>query len=326
MSSELPRDCRAFWVTAPGVGEIRTAPLQPPGPDAVVVQALYSGVSRGTESLVFNGRVPPSLHASMRGPHQQGEFTFPVKYGYAVVGRVVAGPGVGRTVFCLHPHQTHFSVAADAVIALPPQLPPGRAVMAALMETALTAVWDARLSPGDKVTVVGGGVVGCLTARLAAQVPGCEVELVDINPDRASVAQALGVAFANPAQAHGGADVVFHASASSDGLQLSLDLAGPETTIVELSWFGEREVTLKLGGAFHPDRLSLVSSQVGSIPAHQARRWTHRRRMGLALRLLADDALDELLEGESPFEQLPQTMARLAAPGATALCHRICYP
>jgi len=267
------------------------------------------------------------MHEAMRGPNQEGEFSLPVKYGYATVGQVIDGQEPGRTVFCLHPHQTAFVVPADTVYDLPADVPPARAVLAANMETALTAVWDARSSPGDRVVIVGAGAVGCLTARIAARTPGCEVTLVDIDARRAPIANALGVAFATPDEAPGGADVVFHASASSTGLQRSIDLAGPDATVVEMSWFGDREVTLALGGGFHPGRVRIVASQVGTLPPHQApRRWTHRRRMGVAMRLLADDALDTLLTAESSFDALPETMPQLVASESPVLCHRICYP
>lgn len=328
MSTEAARalqEARAFWVVEAGVGEIRTVALEAPGEAQVLVETLYSAVSRGTESLVFNGRVPPHMHTRMRGPNQDGEFTFPIKYGYCLVGRVLAGVGVGRHVFCLHPHQTAFCVPEQAVTEIPESLPPARAVLAALMETALTAVWDARMSVGDRVVVVGAGTLGCLTAYLAARVPGCEVQLVDVDPGKAEIAAALGVMFATPQHVKDEADVVFHASASSSGLQQSIELAGPEATVVEMSWFGDAEVRLRLGGRFHSDRIRLVSSQVGTIPPHQARRWTYRRRLRMVMKLLQDERLDALFSGESPFAALPEVMPELASVGRPTLCHRICY-
>ena len=318
---------RAFWVTAPGVGELRSVEVEAPRSTDVLVQTLYSGISRGTESLVFQGRVPPSMQEAMRGPNQEGDLSLPVKYGYAAVGRVIEGRRPGRIVFCLHPHQTAFVVPDDAVYDVPKNVPPERAVLTPNMETALNAIWDARLSAGDRTVVVGAGAVGCLTARLAARTPGCEVTLVDIDESRRPIAEALGAAFATPDAAPGNADVVFHASASSDGLQQSIDLAGPDATVVEMSWFGDRDVSLALGGSFHPGRVRIIASQVGTLPPHQApRRWSHRRRMGVALRLLADDALDALVSEESSFETLPETMPKLVDPESPVLCHRICYP
>jgi len=320
-------EARAFWVVAPGRGEIRRESLDIPSGDEVVVHALFSGVSRGTEALVFGGRVPQSEWARMRAPFQSGEFPAPVKYGYSSVGRVESGPGhlVGRTVFVLHPHQTRYVVPASAVHVLPADAPPPRAVLAANLETALNGVWDARPHVGDRVAVIGAGTVGCIAAWLAGKVPGCEVELVDINPRRARIAQALGVRFSQPETAVREADVVVHASGSAEGLRLALDLAAVEATIVELSWFGDRDVSLPLGGAFHSKRLTIASSQVGRVAPAQRPRWDARRRMALALSLLSDESLDVLITGESPFDDLPAVMTDLtAAPGDT-LCHRIRY-
>jgi len=318
----------AFWVAAPGRGEIRPEALPAPTPDEVRVRTLYSGISRGTESLVFAGRVPVSERGRMRAPFQAGEFPAPVKYGYASVGVVEQGPvGLeGETVFCLFPHQTRYVVPARAVHPLPPGLPPRRAVLAANAETAINGLWDAAVQPGDRVRVIGAGVVGCLVAWLAARIPGCEVELIDPQPVRAATAAALGVAFALPDDARADADVVIHARGAPEGLALALRLAAFEATIVEMSWYGDRIASLALGEAFHSKRLQLRSSQVGHVAASQRARWDTTRRMALALRLLAEGpAADALLSGEDEFAALPQVMARLAAaPGAT-LCHRIRY-
>jgi hypothetical protein len=323
----MGEDARAFWVTAPGEGEIRGEALRAPADDEVVIRALYSGISRGTEALVFNGGVPPSEWERMRAPFQEGNFPAPVKYGYSMVGRVEQGPDAltGQIVFVLHPHQTRFIVRADAVHVLSNGTPPSRVVLAANLETALNGVWDARPHVGDRIAVIGAGTIGCLAAWLVSRIPGCDVELIDINPRRAVVARALDVRFAEPGNARRDADLVIHASGTPEGLELALQLAGVEARIVELSWFGDRAVSLPLGGAFHGRRLTIVSSQVGRIAPSQRARWDTRRRMELVFSLLRDPRLDALISGESDFEDLPDVMARLArAPGDT-LCHRIRY-
>ncbi|MFO1351953.1 MAG: zinc-binding alcohol dehydrogenase [Gammaproteobacteria bacterium] len=318
----------AFWIIAPGVGEIRREPLAIPGPGEVRVRALYSGISRGTESLVFQGRVPRSQYQAMRAPFQAGVFPAPVKYGYANVGLIEDGPpGLGgHTVFCLYPHQSAYVVAADAVLPVPPAVPPARAILAANLETALNGLWDAAPRIGDRIAIVGAGTVGCLSAYLAARIPGCRVELIDIDPAKRQVAQALGVNFRLPDEASVDADLVIHASGDPQGLVTALRLAGFEATVLELSWFGDRSVGLPLGEAFHSKRLTLRSSQVGAVATAQRARWTHRRRLATALELLQDAAFDALISGESVFADLPQTMARLAAQPGGALCHRIVYP
>ena len=325
--TQSERSSRAFWVAAPGRGEIRREALTSPADGEVLVETLFSGISRGTEALVFNGQVPPSEWMRMRAPFQAGDFPAPVKYGYATVGRVARGPDAlaGRTVFVLHPHQTRFIVPADAVHPLPDEVPPARAVLAANLETAINGLWDGRPHVGDRIAVIGAGTVGCLTAWVASRIIGCEVELVDVNPRRADVARALGVRFAEPATAAREADLVVHASGAPAGLALALELAGMEATIVELSWFGTQHVPLPLGGAFHAKRLTIASSQVGRIAASQRPRWDSRRRLQLALTLLRDPALDALITGESDFDSLPGVMAALARGPGDTLCHRIRY-
>jgi 2-desacetyl-2-hydroxyethyl bacteriochlorophyllide A dehydrogenase len=324
----LDRAARAFWLVEPGHGEIRPVSLPSPMPDEVLVRTLYSGISRGTESVVFQGRVPESQYAAMRAPFQEGDFPAPVKYGYLNVGVVEQGPDalLGRVVFCLFPHQTRFVVPADAVTQVPSSVPAERAVLAGTVETAVNALWDAGPLVGDRIAVVGAGMVGCCVAALLARIPGVKVELVDPDPARGAVAAALGVDFAPPDQARGECDLVVHASATEEGLTRSLELLAVEGEVIELSWYGDRRVTLPLGEAFHSRRLVVRGSQVGRVsPARRARR-TFADRMALALRLLADPAFDALITGESDFEALPEVMPRLAGGELPALCHRITYP
>ncbi|MEI9988201.1 MAG: dehydrogenase [Aliidongia sp.] len=319
---------RAFWTVAPGQGEIRSEILPARGPNDVLVRALASAISRGTEALVFQGRIPQSQHAVMRCPFQAGALPFPVKYGYASVGLVEAGPSdlVGQRVFALHPHQDRYVLPASAVVPVPDGVPTPRAVLAANMETALNGLWDAAPRIGDRVSVIGAGVVGCLAAALAAGMPGTDVELIDLDPKRAGVAQALGARFAVPETASAECDLAIHASGSPDGLALALRLAGFEATVLELSWYGDKPVSLPLGEAFHSRRLVLRSSQVGAVATAQRSRWSHRRRLAMALTLLENPVFDALLTGETPLDGMPAVMAQLAAKPAGALCHRITYP
>jgi threonine dehydrogenase-like Zn-dependent dehydrogenase len=317
----------AFWLRAPGRGEIRPVTLPEPRDDDVVVRTLRSGVSRGSETLVFRGGVPPGQYASMRAPFQEGEFPGPVKYGYLNVGAVEQGPAGlrGRTVFCLYPHQTAYVVPAAAVTVVPEGVPPARAVLTGTVETAVNALWDAAPLIGDRVTVVGAGMLGCCVARLLSLLPAVEVTLVDVDAGRADVADALGVDFSLPGDAADGRDLVVHASATSAGLQRSLDLLAPEGTVIDLSWYGDTDVRLSLGGAFHARRLGIRASQVGTLsPARSARRST-ADRLALALDLLRDPAFDVLVTGQSRFCELPDVMARLAAGSLPALCHMITY-
>jgi threonine dehydrogenase-like Zn-dependent dehydrogenase len=322
----------AFWTVAPGRGEIRQVELAPPAPGEVSVRACFSGVSRGTESLIFSGGVPASEYERMRAPFQQGALPGPVKYGYASVGVVEAAGGkdgaelVGRDVFCLYPHQHRYVVPVAAVVPLPAGLPSARAVLAANMETAVNGLWDGCPAVGDRIAVIGGGVVGSLVAWLCSRIPGTRVELIDIDPARALLADALGVEFRLPERAEAGCDLVYHASGKPAGARQALALAGQEARVIEMSWFGREEVSLPLGEAFHARRLTLCSSQVGGIAAARAARWTHRQRMALALSMLTDVRLDALISGESDFFDMPTVMPVILGQGSGALCQRIRYP
>ena len=323
---DVRHSAATYWLRVPGQGEIRTAPLPEPGPDDVVVRTLYSGVSRGTETLVHRGGVPAGQAARMRAPFQEGEFPAPVKYGYLNVGVVEDGPAplVGRTVFCLYPHQTRYVVPAAAVTPVPDDVPAARAVLAGTVETAVNALWDAAPLVGDRIAVVGGGMVGCCVAALLARVPGVEVELVDVDPARAAVAAALGVGFATPPEATGERDLVVHASATEAGLARSLSLLADEGEVVELSWYGDRPVSVPLGESFHSRRLAIRASQVGAVaPARRGRR-TYGDRMALALRLLADPVFDVLVTREVAFADLPVEMPAIVGE-PSALCVRVTY-
>ncbi len=328
MAKQSPRSgVRAFWVCEPGVGEIRPVSLAAPGPDDVLVRTVRTGISRGTETLVFRGDVPPSQYESMRAPFQDGDFPGPVKYGYLNVGIVEAGAAHlrDRLVFCLYPHQTAFVVPAGAVVLVPEDVPRDRAVLAGTVETAVNVLWDAPPLVGDRIAVVGAGMVGCCVARLLTRVPGTQVTLVDVDPQRAEVAATLGVDFASPDDAPGECDLVVHASATASGLQRALELLTDEGEVLELSWYGDRAITLTLGGAFHARRLGVRASQVGQIAPRRRNRRSHRDRLTLALELLRDDAFDALLTGATPFNQLPDVMPRLARGELPALCHVITY-
>ena len=317
----------ALWTVAPGLTEIRPAPLPASGPGCVRVRALASGISRGTEALVFRGLVPESERQRMRCPFQEGDFPFPVKYGYAVAGVIEDGPParIGQRVLCLHPHQSRFMIPAEAAFPLPEWLPTERAVLAPQMETALNACWDGAPRPGDRIAVVGAGVIGCLIAYLAARMPGTSVTLIDRELARAALAASFGVAFALPNGAlPQGCDLVFHASGEAEGLDLALSLAGFEATVIELSWYGSKPVPVHLGGAFHSQRLTLRSSQVGSLPADRRGRWDSARRLAHAISLLSDARLDALISGETAFEDMPGVLPRILGRSG-ALCHLVRY-
>ena len=326
VAKDRSKAARSLWYVAPGRAELRVEAVGKPGRGEVRVRALFGAISRGTERLILEGRVPKSEFERMRSPRMGGSFPFPVKYGYSTVGTIMDGPARGRTVFALHPHQSEFVVPASDTVAVPDKVPPARAVLAANMETALNAVWDAAPGPADRIAVVGGGTVGLLVARLCARMPGAEVTVVDVAGGRARLAKALGARFVLPDAGPQDCDIVFHASASEAGLATALRIAGEEGTVAELSWYGSGDVAVPLGGAFHSRRLRLVASQVGKVaPSHRAR-WTPGRRLEAALSLLDDPVLDKLLSPPVDFADLPKRLPQLLGSDSDVVCPLIRYP
>jgi threonine dehydrogenase-like Zn-dependent dehydrogenase len=322
------RMARALWYVKKGSVELRAAPLPAPAPGQARVRSLFSGISRGTERLVLAGAIGPSEWERMRAPMQEGTFPFPVKYGYAATGIVEAGPAnlIGREVFALHPHQDYFNAPLEALAAIPEGVPARRATLAANMETALNALWDGGAGPGDRIVIVGAGIVGLLLASLAARLPGAIVTAVDAQDQRRGLAEGLGVGFAKPEHAPSDADVVFHASATGAGLNTAIRCAGLEAPVVELSWYGDRPADVELGGAFHSRRLKILSSQVGQISPSRRPRWSFRRRLEAALGLLAVPALDQLVAEELAFETAPRNLPKALASNAAGLAPVIRYP
>lgn len=324
----------AYWTVGPRQGELRRETLAEPGEGEALVRTLFSGLSRGTERLVHANRVPERVADLMVAPHQEGSFPCPVKYGYLSVGVVEEGPAelVGRTVFCLYPHQDRYVVPAAELAVVPDGVPAHRAVLAGAVETAVNALWDASPRIGDRVAVVGCGLVGGAVLALLRRFPLSRLEAVDADPAKAWFAEALGVDFAAPDEAHDDCDVVVHCSASAPGLARCLELVGDDGEIIELSWYGEQPVSVPLGADFHARRLSIRASQVGQVALPRRHRRTTAQRLALALELLEDPVFDTFLGGPTDFEDLPEAMDGLASEGPEGsgaqggLCHIIRYP
>ena len=319
MTQHLPQ---ALWHIAPRVSEIRQATL---GDGDVMIRMVASLISRGTERLIYEGRVPKSEEVRMRAPFQEGDFPFPVKYGYSAVGQVEAGPKdlVGRHVFALHPHQTVFALPAEAVFPADAYSP--RLTLAANVETALNALWDAGAGPGDRICVVGGGVVGCLVAWLAGRLPGADVTLVDKLAERENVAAHLSVNFSQTTADLAECDLAFHCSASASGLAAAMETLGDEGKLIEMSWYGDGVIPAPLGGAFHSRRLQLTSSQVGKVSPSRRPRWDYGRRLSKAIELTADSALDCLIDNRVAFADAAAKMPEILAKDATNLTTLITY-
>ncbi|MFE4194496.1 zinc-binding alcohol dehydrogenase [Paenarthrobacter sp. NPDC056912] len=324
---EQEYEAQAYWVTKTGHGELRSESIPKPGEGEALVRTLFSGVSRGTERVVHEGRVPTRVAERMHAPHQEGDFPGPVKYGYLSVGTVEEGPDEwrGQTVFSLHPHQDLYVVPTDQLTLIPDDVPARRAVLTGIVEVAINALWEAGPRLGDRVAVVGGGLVGGVLATLLRKYPLGRLQLVDADPDKRKLAETIEVVFALPEQAKSDNDIVFHCSASNEGLKLSLQLAGDDSDVIELSWFADKEVTLPLGEDFHARRLTIRSSQVGAVALPRRHRRTNAQRLQEAADQLRDPLFDTFLTSECQFQNLPATLAALLEqPGG--FCHVVAYP
>ncbi|MGI9350414.1 MAG: zinc-dependent alcohol dehydrogenase [Rhizobiaceae bacterium] len=328
---------RARRLTYPacGKGIIEYAQLIDIKDENVTLKTLYSGISKGTESLVFNGNVPESEWTRMQCPFMTGSFAFPITYGYACVcevmecGKAVENLELGDRVFILHPHQDLMCVPASACHKLPDIIPTKRGVLSANMETGLNSVWDAEISGKPACAVIGAGVVGLMTAHALRETTGVSPIVLDVNPAKEKIISKLGFNFANPSR-HTDLNLpefefLFHTSASSEGLQTAIDLAGFEARIVELSWYGEKPVSLLLGGAFHSKRLRIIASQVGSIAPAMRAELDQSERIKQAMALLDDPRLDSLLETEIEFSEVPDHLHDLLGPQSDILCQVIRY-
>jgi threonine dehydrogenase-like Zn-dependent dehydrogenase len=310
---------RALWLEAPGRAALRDAELPPLAAGWSRVRAISSAISPGTERLVATGRVPAEVAETMRCPYMEGEFSFPVKYGYSLVGQL----DDGRLVHVLHPHQELAHVRTSDVRLVPDGISPERATLAANLETAVTALWDARIAPGERALVIGFGIVGSLVARLLSRVAGVEVTVVDRDAAKRELAASLGFhAMAEPAADY---DVAFGASGAPEEVQVALDAVGDEGRVVELSWLGTREVRLQLGGTFHSGRKQLLASQVSHIPPYLRGRWDYARRTRLVFELLRDPAFDAHITRTVAFEELPRFYEELCAGGAGGLSIAVRY-
>ncbi|MCB0704669.1 MAG: zinc-binding alcohol dehydrogenase [Saprospiraceae bacterium] len=259
------------------------------------LRASHSLISNGTEKTVSTGKVPDAAYDTMRVPYMSGRFEFPVKYGYSLVGVLEepTHPRHGQRVHLLHPHQSLCPVDPSDCFRIPDNVPSDRATLASNMETALNAIWDSKISAGDRVLLVGAGLIGLLLARLIQGIPGVDLRIAEPNPIRAAQVQILG--FSLSANADADFDLAFHCSGTAAGLQLAIDKIGSEGKVIELSWFGDNAVNLKLGSSFHFQRKQLISSQVSSIPADHQSRWDFQRRKETVFKLLADTWYDQLL-------------------------------
>ncbi len=326
-SSVTDRRASAFWTLGDRRGSLHEERLPKVPQGMCLIRTLYSAISPGTERLVFDGRVPQRLKEDMRVPYMDGGFPFPVKYGYSLVGRVVAGshPWLNKTVHVMHPHQDLCLVRKDDLFEVPDGLPPARATLASNLETAVNALWDAHVQIGDASLVVGFGVIGSLVARLLAMMPEGHVEVYDTDAHKRALAHQLGFRLFDPARSARKFDLAFHTTGTAEGLQGALDHVGFEGRVVELSWYGTQPVNVHLGGSFHTERKTIISSQVSNVAAPQRSRWDCRRRKEFVFQLLSNPVFDHHVSHTVSFAELPEFFPRLAESPASYLSVLVTY-
>lgn len=268
--------------------------------DLTYINTDYSLISTGTERLVAKGLVPPEANHIMRVPYMDGSFSFPIKYGYNLVGREKES---GRRVHCMHPHQDFCAVQTRSLNKIPNDIPSRRATLMGTMETVINAIWDSRLNPSsdENILVIGAGLIGATLALTLQKVLDQEVHIYDINPYRLDHVRQLGLS----SHRKGPYTICFHTTAHQEGLQMAIDQVGFEGRIVEMSWYGTRPVQLWLGSSFHYDRKQIISSQVSQIPGHLSSQEDYESRRNLAWKYLNDTGYDDLITHEIPFEQAP---------------------
>lgn len=316
-----------WWIDAPGRGSLRPTDLRAPGAGDLVLRAHGTGVSPGTERLVGLGRVPATMDTTMAVPGMQGSFGLPLLYGYSFVGSVVDGPRAGERVFTMHPHTTHAVVQAAACVPLPADVPDARATLVPNLETAVNATWDAEIAVGERVVVVGGGAVGLLTTFALATLAGTRATLVETDPARRALAARLPWLHTVVAPDELPRDTfacALHTSGSEAGLQLAIDATGFEGRVLDLAWYGDRAVALRLGASFHHRRKTLRASQVGTV-ARSHRAAGRAARTTTVLELLRDARLDALLAPAVPFAAAPALFAALYRGEPTTPCPVVGY-
>lgn len=320
-------EAKALWFRTRGHAEILEERLPRLRPGWCRLHTLFSAISPGTERLVYSGEVPEDLHREMRCPYMGGKFPFPVKYGYSLVGKITEGPedSIGSVVHVLHPHQDQCIVRTEHTFPIPPQVPPSRATLASNLETAVNAIWDSEVTIGEHALIIGFGAVGSLVARLLSFMSGIKLEIVDANPSKIALAEKMGFKACDPGSVSGNFDLAFHASRSSDGLQLAVDRVGFEGRIIELSWYGTNKISLSLGGTFHSQRKAILSSQVATPSRRQRSRWDHARRRSLVFELLERSEFDSHITHSVPFGGLPDIYNKLKAHPTEGLSYLVKY-
>lgn len=312
-----------LWFTAPFSVEVREVTLPAPAADEVVVRTRYSAVSAGTELLLYRGQMPGSMSLDATLSSLQQSSGYPLQYGYACVGEVqqtgrdVDPDWQGRQVFSFQPHASHFLATTDQLIAVPDDLSAQAAVFLPNMETAVNLVQDGQPLIGERVVVLGQGIVGLLLSGLLARFPLADLAAVEGQPDRQDLARTFGVkdvyspdeatrAVASssdgyPAMAD--ADLIYEVSGQPEALNLAIALSGFASRIVIGSWYGSKRVPIDLGGKAHRNRLQLITSQVSTLAPGLSGRWDKQRRYHLAWDMIRATDTAQLITHNLPLEE-----------------------
>jgi threonine dehydrogenase-like Zn-dependent dehydrogenase len=290
-----------------------------------IVQSLYSLISAGTEKLVAKGFVPEKLHGTMTVPYMQGTLGLPVKYGYSLTGKIVESEVFEKDalVHIMHPHQDIICVDAKHCMLIPDYIPVKRATLVANMETVINAIWDADLQKGTSVLVAGYGTIGALLARICKTQFDCNVYLIEKNENRAILLERHGYRLATENDIL--YDVAFNCTANETALQYCIDHVGEEGSVIELSWYGDKKVSLSLGESFHTMRKKIISSQVSSIPKAKRASWNYENRKQLAFSYLNDAFFDELITNEIPFAETQNFFEKLRSENLSGIGYCIKY-
>jgi len=318
---------RSLWHLSDSQSVIKENTAQNPSPSFLKIQSHFSLISTGTERLVACGEVPGSVHDDMKVPYMEGAFPFPIKYGYSLVGKVITeGHSMtGKLVHAMHPHQDFCLINESDLFEIHSNIPAQRATLASNLETALTAVWDAQVNIGDRVLIVGFGLIGSLIARLLSFIPAIYFQIIEIDKERIQHAEKLGFPVSAILRKHSKFDIAFHTSATAEGLQTCIDGVGLEGKIIELSWYGKKPVKINMGGSFHSQRKQIISSQVGKLPSKYNARWDMKRRKKVVFELLENALFDQQITHFIKFVDTPTFFADLRAGKAKGLAYCIEY-
>lgn len=305
----------SFWIRKKNNSFIKKHSISIPQNNEVLVKTIYSGISYGTEKIVYSGNVPKSQRSLMRCPYQEGEFGSNVKYGYMNVGKVMNGPSklVNRYVYTLYPHQTQYVLPLEELTFIPKLIPIKRCLLTANMETAINAMWDTLPTCGDKILIIGAGIVGFLMAYILMTIIGIEILLIDTDKEKSKIAKIFGIKFSCSIPKSYNANIIYECSGNPSVIDILSSHVNDETVICIMSWYGNSVSNINFGNEFFSKRTKILFSQVAKVSHNRDKYWNNKKRKDLAISLLNDDKLDNLIEKDMiSFHDLPEFFSNTA--------------